>query len=181
MKRCTWVGLLLLAIAAAAPATASTFVAMSHEQLVAASAAVVQGRVIKTDSFWTPSGRLIVTEAMVQVEEVIVGAAPSVAVVRTAGGKVQGFTVEAHGFPQFEVGQRVVLFLQAGDPAQVTGYRLGHYRIAADGRGNEVAVPTLERGVQLLTADGSPAPRPRVMRLDTLKDQVRAHAARIVR
>lgn len=51
MKRCTWVGLLLLAIAAGAPATASTFVAMSHEQLVAASAAVVQGRVIKTDSF----------------------------------------------------------------------------------------------------------------------------------
>jgi hypothetical protein len=180
MKRFMWAGLCALLLATALPAGASTFTAMSQAQLVAQSAAVVEGRVIKVDSFWTPSGRIIVSEAMVQVEDVIAGAAPSVAVVRTFGGTVQGYTVEAHGFPKFEVGQRVVLFLASGDPARVTGYRLGQYRIE-DRSGVAVAVPTLEAGIALLTPDGRPAPRPRALPLETLKDQIRAHAARIAR
>jgi hypothetical protein len=174
MKR--FVGLSVLALSlAAVPAGASTFVAMSRGELVGQSDAVVQGQVLKVNSFWSPSGRIIVTEAMVQVEEMIKGAAPSVVILRTFGGTVGGYTVEAHGFPKFNVNDRVVLFVQnAGDTAEVTGYRQGMYRIVQDKRGVEMAVPTVEAGVRLLTRDGREAAMPKAMRLDAFKEMVRA-------
>src|SRR5262245_26266422 len=123
MKRSVLV--LLALLVASAPLAASTFVAMTPQQLVAQSSAVIQGDVLKVTSFWSPSGRIIVTEAMVRVTDTILGDAPSVVVLRTFGGDVGSYRVVAEGFPQFEVGQRVVLYLQsqADGTAEVTGYR----------------------------------------------------------
>lgn len=176
MKRSSWIGLVLLALTvAAAPAVASTFIALDQRELVAQSDAVVQGRVLKVNSFWSPSGRVILTEVMVQVEEKILGDAPSVVVLRTAGGTVDGYTVEAHGFPKFEAGERTVLFLQnSADLASVTGYRQGQYRIVRDKAGVDMAVPTLGPNVRLLHRDGTPAAAPKAVRLDQLKAQIRA-------
>src|SRR4051794_613685 len=123
MRRFLWMGWAALLLAAAVPAAASTFLAMTQHELIAQSDAVVQGRVLKVSSFWSPSGRVIMSEALVQVEEKVRGNAPSVVKVRTFGGTVGGYTVEAHGFPKFAVDERVVLFLQnADDTAEVTGY-----------------------------------------------------------
>lgn len=162
----------------AGPATASTFVAMDTAELVAASEAVVQGEVVEVYSFWNREGTAVMTEARVFVDELVAGQAPSEVVVRTFGGQVGDYVLEAHGFPTFQEGQKVLLFLQRSkDQAlHVSGYRLGQYRVAAGDRGELLAIPTLERGVKLLRQDGSPAPRPEAVPLETLKNQIRAFA-----
>lgn len=180
MKR-TIPALLTVALLATVPAAASTFMAMSQGELVAQSDAVVVGEVLQVQSFRDETGSFVITEAMVQVQETLTGSADSVVVVRTAGGTVDGYTVVAHGFPQFEEGERVVLFLSedGAEASKVVGYRLGQYRVVTNSRGVEVALPTLEPGVQLLTESGAPAPRPRAMTLDTLREQVRAQSVRL--
>lgn len=179
MKRSVWIAL-TLALAAFIPVGASTFLALSPEELVAQSDAVIQGRVLKVNSFWTPSGRLIVSEAMVQVEETVAGRAPGVVTLRTAGGTVGGLTVKAHGFPSFEVGDRVLLFVTgAQGTAAVTGYLQGQYRVARDKAGVEMAVPTMGEGVRLLHRDGTPAAAAKAVQLDAFKAQIRERAERI--
>lgn len=181
MKPIPKIALFALVLLAAVPAWASTFLAMTPRDLVTESDAVVMGEVLQVHSFWSPSGRMIVTEAIVRVEERIAGTAASVLVLRTAGGTVEGFTVEAHGFPTFEKGQRLLLFVSQGDPGEVVGYRQGQYRIVRDAAGVETAVPMLEPGVRLLSRDGRPAPRPVPVRLQELKSQIRAEAVRVGR
>ena len=182
MKRFLWLGVFALALAVAVPAGASTFIGMTTDELVAASDAVVQGEVLQVHSYWNKSGRIIVTEALVRVTDNILGDAPTVVIMRTFGGTVEGFTVEAHGFPTFQKGQELLLFLdnQADGSAEVTGYRQGEYRIVRTKAG-VMAVPTVENGVRLLTRDGQAAPRPQALRLDTLKSQIRAGAQRVGR
>jgi hypothetical protein len=180
MKRLVSIGILLLVVAAATPGGASTFLRMTPGELVRGSAAVVQGEVLKVSSFWEPSGRIIVTEAMVQVQEKILGEAPSVVVVRTFGGTVNGYTVEAHGFPKFQAGERVLLYLEAEKDgvSRVNGYQQGHYRIVRDKAGVELAVPTLDEGASVITRDGRPAAAVKTVRLDLLKASIRDEARR---
>lgn len=163
----------------AGPASASTFVAMDTAQLVAASEAVVQGEVAEVYSFWNQDGSAVMTEARVLVDEVVSGQAPSEVVVRTFGGRVGDYVLEAHGFPTFQEGQKVLLFLQRAEDQtlRVTGYRLGEFRLATGRGGEMIAHPTLERGVQLLFEDGTPAPRPQPVSVEVLKNQIRAFAA----
>lgn len=177
MRRFLWMSLVGLLLAAV-PAAASTFLAMTQHELVAQSDAVVQGKVLKVSSFWSPSGRVIMSEALVQVEEKVRGNAPSVVKVRTFGGTVGGYTVEAHGFPKFGVNERVVLFLQnANDTAEVTGYQQGQWRIVNE-KGVEMAVPAVDGGATLLGRDGRPVAAQKAMRLDALKNLIRAGGER---
>lgn len=181
MKRLAWLGLLALVVAAV-PAGASMFVGLTPHQMVAQSSAVVQGEVLKINSFWSTSGRVIVTEAMVRVTDTIVGDAPSVVVLRTFGGTVGSYNVIAEGFPKFNVGDNLLLFLQdQGDgTAEVTGYRQGQFKIVQGKSGAARAVPTLEPGVALLTPDGRHTVRPVAVDLETFKAQIRAEAVRAV-
>lgn len=193
MKRLVSAILVSMVVIAAGPAAASTFLAMERPALVAEADAVVQGRVLKVDAFWEPTGTVIVSEAMVQVEDSLFGETPTVVIVRTFGGTVNGFTIEAHGFPVFAAGERVLLFLQEDLPGpprpvqgghgedhmRVTGYQQGHYRVVADESGGEWAVPTTDSHASLLTADGKQAPAAREMPLAELKDLIRADAVRL--
>lgn len=178
MKRMVSIGLLLCAVAAL-PAGASTFLKMTEKDLIQNSEAVVQGRVLQVNSFWEKTGSIIVTEALVQVEEAIVGNAPTVVVVRTFGGEVDGFRVDAQGFPEFRLNERVLLFLEAEKEgaSRVTGYQQGQFRVVVDKAGVEMAVPTVDVET-VITADGRPAPRLKALRLDELKASIRNEAAR---
>ena len=178
MKRLVSIGLLLV-LAAAIPVGASTFLMMSPSELVRDSAAVVQGQVLKVNSFWDPSGRVIMSEALVRVEEKVLGDTPSVVVVRTFGGTVGNFTVEAHGFPKFQPNERVLLYLEAEEDgaSRVTGYQQGQFRIARDKAGVEIAVPAIEGG-SIITRDGRPAAKAQILRLDALKQAIRNEARR---
>jgi hypothetical protein len=178
MKRLVSIGLLLLSVAAV-PAGASTFLKMSQKDLVRASAAVVQGQVLKVSSFWEPTGRMVVTEALVRVEEKIYGEAPSVVVVRTFGGTVGNFTVEAHGFPKFRANDRVLLYLEAekDGATRVAGYQQGQFHVVRQA-GVEMAVPATEDDASVVTRDGRVAAPAKAMRLDVLKEFIRGEARR---
>lgn len=169
-----WVSLALLV--AAVPANASTFLHVSRGELTARAEAVVVGTVLEVESFWSDDGRVILTEAKVLVEEALVGEPASVALVRTFGGTVNGFTVEAHGFPTFAKGERLLLFLEPDRRARgahrVLGFQEGKYRITTDKAGREIAEPTVDAHARLLTADGRPAPAPRAVALETLRDEI---------
>lgn len=177
MKRLMSIGLLLLAVAV--PVSASTFLRMTPGELVRDSAAVVQGQVLKVSSFWDASGRVIVTEAQIQVEEKIFGNAPSVVVVRTFGGTVDGYTVEAHGFPAFRAKDRLLLYLEAEQDgaSRVTGYQQGQFRIVRDKAGVEFAVPTVDPETSIVGRDGRPAAKAQPIRLDVLKNSIRNEAS----
>jgi hypothetical protein len=178
MKRLMSIGLLLLSVAAV-PASASTFLQMSQKDLVRASAAVVQGQVLKVSSVWEPTGRIVVTEALVRVEEKIYGEAPSVVVVRTFGGKVGDFVVEAHGFPKFQVNDRLLLYLEPEKDGmtRVAGYQQGQYHVVRQG-GVEMAIPATEDDASVVTRDGRIAAKAQAIRLDALKESIRGEARR---
>jgi hypothetical protein len=153
---------------------------MSDEELVKSSAAVVEGRVLQVSSFWEKTGRIIVSEALVRVDDALFGDVPTVVKVRTFGGTVNGFTVEAHGFPTFKANERVLLYLEAerDGVSRVTGYQQGHFRIVRDKAGVDVAVPTVDNGGHFVTLDGRPVVAPKAVRLDALKSAIRNEARR---
>lgn len=176
MKRLMSIGLLLMAVAV--PMSASTFFRMTPGELVRGSAAVIQGQVLKVSSFWDASGRVIVTEAQIQVEEKVFGNAPSVVVVRTFGGTVDGYTVEAQGFPTFRAKERVLLYLEAekDGASRVTGYQQGQFRIVRDKAGVEIAVPAVDSSADIIGRDGRLAAKAQPVRLDVLKNSIRSEA-----
>lgn len=178
MKRLMSVGLMLV-MAAAIPVGASTFLKMTQKDLVHDSAAVVRGHVVKVSSFWDPTGRIVMSEALVRVEEKVFGEAPSVVVVRTFGGTVGNFTVEAHGFPKFQVNDHFLLFLEPEEDgaSRVAGYQQGQYRVVQDKAGALLAVPVFD-GANLLTRDGRTAAPAKAMPLDELKASIRNEARR---
>ena len=159
-----------------APLMASTFVAMSHKQLVAQADTIVQGQVVGVDSFWSESGRLIVTEARVKVHETLLGTAPAEVTVRTFGGQVGNFAVEAPGFPKFEEGREVILFLTLSNDdgsIRVLGYQQGHYRVVERLDGVTVVAPQVEDGVRYLKANGKLAAPARSYTLDEFRAGIR--------
>lgn len=172
----------LSAVAAAPPVEASTFIAMSTSDLVKSSSAVVEGEVFSLASRWTADGRIIVTDASVRVWDTLAGKASEVVQVKTFGGTVDGFTVDAIGFPEFTLGERVLLFLEPDTEAgrlRVNGYQQGLYRIVSRPDGVETAVPSVDHGVQLLSSTGARvAPLP-AMRLDDLRQLIRDESARL--
>jgi hypothetical protein len=175
MKTKRLTGFLALAFALLAlPLSASTFVAMDDVELVAAADGAIVGEVLEVHSFWNDNGTLIVTEARLLVHDVVFGDAPAEVTVRTFGGQVAGYGVEAHGFPTFEVGQtQLVVLEKAGDGSlRVAGYRQGQFEVQTRTDGTAVAVPMVG-DARFLTRDGQIAPRPKAMTLANLKNHFR--------
>lgn len=178
MKRLLVVLVLFAAAVSALPASASTFLAMDQEALVASSQAVVVGEVLQVRAFWNDDATAIVSEAQVRVDETLVGEAPPIVTVRTFGGTVGRLRIDALGFPSFHTGERLVLYLaDLEGPAQVVGYQQGEYRvIVRRSDGVEIAVPAVDHGAHLVHPDGRAAARPRALPLSDLKNQI-LHAA----
>ena len=176
MKRCLSSLLAVVLIVAALPAAASTFVNMTPRQPSREADAVVVGRVIQLHSYWDEDASMILTDVSVAVDETIRGDAPGIVQVRTFGGTVGNFRIEAHGFPEFAENERVLLFLQNDDEdesVRVLGYRQGLYRIVREPRGHEVAVPSVEPGVRYLNVDGTEAEPARPLRLREFRSFIR--------
>lgn len=182
MKKIAVLCLLALCVAAL-PATASSFIALSENELVAQSPTIVQGKVIDVRSSWTESGRLIATDAKIRVTETLRGEAANVVVVRTFGGEVNGMRVEAHGFPSFEKGREVLLFLDRGlDKAghySVVGYQQGHYRVVKRLDGVTLAVPQVDAGMRFVDAYGKAAPVQKSVEIGAFKNALRSHLDRL--
>jgi len=175
MKRSLVVAFCAVLFLASVPVMASTFVHMSPRELVAEADALIQGRVVALDSFWSESGRIIVSEAVIEVEETLFGKAPATVTVRTFGGQVGDVRVEAHGFPKFEKGERAILFLEkvaADGSIRVLGYQQGQFRVVTRRDGVTLAVPMVDADARLLTRDGRPGPEPRSLEIGFFKKQI---------
>lgn len=182
MKRTA--ALLVVALLAAVPAFASTFVAMSPKEMVSEADAVVVARVTDRVSSWTESGRLVYTDNSLAVEDVVLGEAPSFVTVRTFGGQIGDVQVEAHGFPKLEDGERVLLFLREDretGATRILGYQQGHFRVVTRLDGVTLAVPMVDEGARLLDRQGRPVPELRSLPLGELKARILNEAARLGR
>lgn len=184
MRRSVLIALLAISIVVTMPVLASTFVHMSTKQLIAEADALVQGRVVELSSFWTDSGRLIVTDVTIAVEETLLGEAPATVTVRTFGGEVGEMKVEAHGFPRFERGERVLVYLTTNPDdgtVRVLGYQEGQFRVVTRLDGVTLAVPMVDEGARFLSADGKAAPVARSLEISAFRASVAKIAADVRR
>ncbi|MCP4662257.1 MAG: hypothetical protein GY856_43195, partial [bacterium] len=131
-----------LMVLLAGPATASVFLKMDQSELITKAAAIVDGRVIQVESFWNDEHTAIHTHVVIAIDDLVAGDAPATVVLRTPGGQVDDYVIEAVGCPQFEEGQRALLFLtpDRGEAYRVLGYQQGHYMIRKNADGRDEAV-----------------------------------------
>ncbi len=117
LRRASWVvaGLAVSAfLALAAPvAHAALTVALSMRELTASSDVIVVGTVVDTECKWDLRRR-IVTDAEVQVAEVLRGRVEvgDELVVRTLGGEIDDLGMRVEGEAVLEDGQRAIFFLR---------------------------------------------------------------------
>jgi len=183
MKR-AWFAIALSLLALALPARASTFLAVSQEEMVKQAHAVVTGRVIEVNSYWNAKGTVILTEAVIEIDDAILGDVPAHVRVRTFGGQVGDLKIAALGHPTFEGGEKLLLFLEPRQDGfhKVLAYQQGQFRIRTGPGGREIAVPAWdEESARVVKADGTPARAPRAVALEDLKLRIRETARRVAR
>jgi len=132
------------------PLSAITVTPLSFSELVAASTAVVRGRVSEVRGQWTADRRGIESLVTVDAVEYFKGDLGARVTVRVPGGQAGGFVNIIPGAPSFAEGDVVVLFLTASGPSMpvVTGTTQGVYRVARDLRTLRLVVvpPLIDAG-----------------------------------
>jgi hypothetical protein len=174
--------LLALAVLAAAPARATLAVPLPPEDLAADADAIVLGRVARIRSFWRNDE--IVTRIAIAVDEVLKGqvGAPRIRITQV-GGRVAGVESWIHGSPEFDRGERVLVFLteQSDGSLRVSHLFLGKYSVVIDpASGDEIAVRDPNpAGVHLLQrpGPGGPSPDADALALADLRARIARHAA----
>lgn len=114
---------------AALPAAATTYVPVSDQALLARASAVVEARVLSIQPA-PVAGRWPATDTMIEVKRVVAGEVGGRnLLVRLPGGtRPDGSGVELNGVPRFGIGERLFLFLNAGDDGT---YRVVHLMLGA--------------------------------------------------
>jgi hypothetical protein len=119
-----WAAVLALALAAFAPAEATTMIRMGVEDLVASNEAVVVGRVVDVQSYWNAEGSFILSDVKVEVLDALKGAALEREISLTVmGGSVGELTTLILAGPEMTIGGDYVLFLNREDLPGVFGVR----------------------------------------------------------
>ena len=135
----------LLVILAALPLSASQFIELPFDKIARESSLIVRGSVENTWSAWDDSHEIIYTYATVRVNRYFgESTGPDTLVVREVGGTVDGYTLEAIGFPAIRSGEDVVLMLSRWEDG-------GDYRIHAFNQGKYLVRNI--GGVEMLSAD----------------------------
>ena len=178
-------------LAAALPASSTTVVAPTFDELVMKAESVIVARVAATRSAWVESraGRAIVTDVTVSIERTLKGPTYAERSFEFLGGTVGDDTLEIAGMPIFHVGDRDVLFVNtAGRPASpLVGFMYGRFRIIQDSRTGADMIRTHDGRplASLDDVDNSRPPAfvapPRPLSLDdfvrAIGDKVRTQAA----
>ncbi|MFW6198263.1 MAG: hypothetical protein ACOC5E_00420 [Acidobacteriota bacterium] len=141
--------LLLLPLCLAVPATGTSFVMISDEDLTDGSEIVARVRVLSASPA-SASGRPY-TDYRVRLEEVVKGApAAEVLTVSVLGGvAADGSRLKIWGAPEFRVGESAILFLdRAAEGWRVNHLMLGAFR-TVDIDGRELAVRNLSEAVEV--------------------------------
>lgn len=176
MKHLTTYALPAALLAAAAWAT--TLLALDVAGLTRLSDAVVRGTVVRVEARLTGDGARIMTDAELQVSEVLKGAPGPVVIVMQPGGEVGDVGQHVDGAARFTPGEEVVAFLEArGDRWLVTGMVQGKFRVerSSDGRAAFARAEPAGDSVLLDPVTHQPVSRPApVLTLDALRAQVKA-------
>lgn len=102
----------LLILRPLAPASATTVLEMTNDELAAASPLVVRGKIVEQQSSWTADGLNIVTRTRVRVDHALKGPNLTEVVVRQLGGTLDGLTMAPVGDARLVPGEDVLLFLE---------------------------------------------------------------------
>ncbi|MDX2000458.1 MAG: hypothetical protein SF066_22285 [Thermoanaerobaculia bacterium] len=129
--------LFVAALLVAAPGQTTSYVMMADTDLVAQASAVVEARIAAID-LADRSGRPV-TDYVIEVERLLAGSVPgSTLVVRVPGGATpSGKTLKIWGAPEFEVGDRPLLFLRTNADGTFSPLHLmlgAFHRVDLDGR-----------------------------------------------
>jgi|ERR1051325_412637 hypothetical protein len=129
VRRSLVLSLLLLA-AIAMPMSASQFIELPFDQVAREATVVVRATIGPVTSAWDDAHEVIFSTARVEVKHYLAGDGPSVLMLREVGGTVDGYTMEAIGFPTLREGQEVVLFLskwEDNNDWRIHAYNQGKY------------------------------------------------------
>lgn len=130
MVRRSLVPSLLLLAAMALPMSASQFIDVPFDQLAREATVVVRAKVGPVTSAWDDAHEVIFSTARIEVKHYLAGTGPNVLMLREVGGTVDGYTMDAIGFPTLREGQEVVLFLsqwEDGSDYRIHAYNEGKY------------------------------------------------------
>ncbi len=171
--------LLFIMVVAAGVAAATTVIALSFDELVAASDRIVVGHVKSVEGV-EKNGRVF-THVHIDVDETWKGNhTPTVKIVHI-GGRTEKLATRVSGMPGFVPGERALLFLEQPkgfDHFVVTGLAQGKMSVTADPNGglqlvpNPVVMHTIRRVTP--TADGAPQAAPPITPNITTLEQARA-------
>ncbi|MEA2463313.1 MAG: hypothetical protein QOJ98_1060 [Acidobacteriota bacterium] len=138
IRRLTLVAMIL---ALAIPMSASQFEELSFDQIAREAKYVVRGHVLDTWSQWDDAREVIYTYATVRVTRYFgETTGPDVLMVREVGGTVDGYTMEAIGFPMIRRGEQIVAFLaEDGSDLRIHAFNQGKF-LVRERRGREVLI-----------------------------------------
>jgi hypothetical protein len=118
-------------------AHATTVVQRTLDELVREVDRVVVGEIVSIEQHWTEDD-LVMTEAVMRVEEQLLGdGQPATVVLRAPGGSIDGYTTVVPGAAAIgEAGQRMIIFLWDDRPeymSNVAYWGLGQYLVSEEG------------------------------------------------
>lgn len=172
----------LFLLGTAAGAAGSVVPPLPLDKLIASADVVFTGTVVRVETAWTGTrtGRAIVTRVTFRVERALKGEPARDLSLEFLGGRVGDDALEIHGAPQFEVGQRTVIFARMRGPevSPLAGFNQGRFRVNRDPATGRDYVTTYDGSAFASVAEIGPArrdvsPRPvRTMTLDTFEQEI---------
>jgi len=166
---------------AVSPLHATVIVGADLGEVARAARIVARGRVVATEGRWTADRRTIETLVTLDVEAYLKGELAGLVSFTVPGGRLGRYRSIVIGAPRFDVGERVVVFLDARGPSLpfVVGLGQGVYRIVASSDGTSVVTPPVPGPATTTssrTVRGDPGRRP--MAVDAFDALVRQLAER---
>jgi hypothetical protein len=143
--------LVALLVLVSLPLSASQFIEMPFDQVARESQYVVRAQVVDRWSAWDDAHEVIYTYATLRVHRYFgETAGPDTLVVREAGGTVDGYTMEAIGFPELRAGEDVVLFLSpwtdGSAEMRIQAFNQGKYLVKERGGRTLVVADEVRQG-----------------------------------
>lgn len=116
--------------------------AVSFDEKVDSAAAIVLGKVVRTESRWDAQHRWILTYSTFAVEKSMKGAAAGELTVALPGGAVGDLHQDTIGMPSFEQGEEHVVFVRNSAIGPTVAFaEQGTYDVTANERGERIVQP----------------------------------------
>ena len=149
------VGLLFML---AVPLSASQFVDLPFEQVASESRYIVRGTIGQTWSAWDDAHEVIYTYATIRVNRYFgETTGPDTLLVREVGGTVDGYTMEAIGFPAIRSGEDVVLMLSQWEDSadlRIHAFNQGKYIVSKRGAREVLTADPVKQGEERMVRGG---------------------------